>query len=134
MLMLSLVCRVAWAQETPAPPSSALPAEPPPAEPFAFADWGWLNGASRQTEFPMDTKFLTGSFTIESVYDYEFSNPTDHTVVGSTAIGRHNEIQITHLGVGADFHWKGARGRIMTQLGMYSTMTPRNDASPARGQ
>jgi hypothetical protein len=54
--------------------------------------------------------------------------------VGSTAVGRSNEVQITHLGVGADFHWKNVRGRIVTQLGMYSTMTPRNDASPGRGQ
>ena len=133
-LALSLVCRIAWAQERAAAPASPPAEPPPPAEPFAFADWGWLNGSSRQTEFPIDSKFLTGTFTIESEYSYEFSNPKDHTVVGSTAVGRHNEIQITHLGVGADFHWKGARGRIMTQLGMYSTMTPRNDASPARGQ
>jgi hypothetical protein len=26
------------------------------------------------------------------------------------------------------------RGRLMTQLGMYSTITPRNDASTGRGQ
>jgi hypothetical protein len=93
-----------------------------------------MNGNSRQTEFPLDGKVITGSLTIESAYAYEFSNPVDHTVVGSTAIGRHNELQIVHLGVGGDFHWKGARGRIMTQLGLYATMTPRNDASPARGQ
>jgi len=110
------------------------PEEPGPSEPFAWADWGWMNGNSHQTEFPIDNKVLTGTFTIESEYAYEFSNPIDHTVVGSTAIGRHNELQITHLGVGADFHWKGARGRLMTQLGLYATMTPRNDASPGRGQ
>jgi hypothetical protein len=136
--MLSLICRIAWAQDKSAAPEGTPPTqpspEPAPAEPFAFADWGWLNGTSRQTEFPIDSKFLTGTFTIETEYAYEFSNPKDHTVVGSTAIGRSNEIQIEHLGVGADFHWKGARGRIMTQLGMYSTMTPRNDASPGRGQ
>jgi hypothetical protein len=77
---------------------------------------------------------FTGSFTIESAYAYEFSRPVDHTVIGSTAIGRTNELQIVHLGIGGDFHWQGVRGRIMTQLGLYSTMTPRNDASPARGQ
>jgi hypothetical protein len=27
-------------------------------------------------------------------------------------------VRIVHLGVGADFHWKGARGRRMTQLGL----------------
>ena len=117
------------------PPQEATPAEEPRAtEPFAFANWGWINGNTRQTEFPIDNKVFTGTFTIESAYAYEFSNPKDHSVVGSTAIGRSNEIQIEHLGVGADFHWKGARGRIMTQLGTYATMTPRNDASPGRGQ
>jgi len=118
--------------DKPAEPGSAAPEAAP--QPFGFADWGWMNGNSRQTEFPLDGKVITGSLTIESAYAYEFSNPTDHTVVGSTAIGRHNELQIVHLGVGGDFHWKGTRGRIMTQLGLYSTMTPRNDASPGRGQ
>ena len=114
--------------------ATTAPEEPGASEPFAWADWGWMNGNSHQTEFPIDNKVITGMFTIESAYAYEFSNPVDHTVVGSTAIGRHNELQIVHLGVGGDFHWKGARGRLMTQLGLYATMTPRNDASPSRGQ
>ena len=38
------------------------------------------------------------------------------------------------LGFGGDFHCGNVRGRFMTQFGMYSTMTPRNDASPGRGQ
>jgi hypothetical protein len=125
-----------------APPAAAPPAassdepyvEPTAAVPFAFADFGWMNGQSRQTEFPMDGKVISPMFTIDAGYNLEFSNPVDHSVVGSTAVGRSNELQVTHLGVGADFHWHGARGRIMTQLGMYSTMTPRNDASPGRGQ
>jgi len=41
---------------------------------------------------------------------------------------------VQQLGVGGDFHYGNARGRVMTQFGMYSTMTPRNDASPGRGQ
>src|SRR5450432_3834944 len=128
-----------------APPSAApAPVEPlaPPAaaeepaapQPFAFADFGWMNGMSRQTEFQLDGKVMSGMFTLDGGYNYEFSHPRDHTIVGSTSSGRSNEFQITHLGVGADFHWKGARGRIMTQLGLYETMTPRNDASAARGQ
>jgi hypothetical protein len=137
--IILLSARLAWAQE-PAPsaePQSqpAPPAEPPaPAEPFSFADFGWMNGNSRQTEFPLDGKVVSGEFTIESAYSYEFSNPADHTISGSTSAGRSNELQIVHLGIGGDFHWNGARGRIMTQLGLYATMTPRNDASPDRGQ
>jgi hypothetical protein len=120
---------------TPAPevPADAAPPEPK-HEPFAWADWGWMNGNSRQTDFPLDSAVLTGMFNLDVGYNYEFTQPKDHTILGSTASFRHNEIQITHLGVGADVHWHGVRGRFMTQLGMYSTTTPRNDASPSRGQ
>ncbi len=102
--------------------------------PFAFADFTWLNGNSRQTEFPLATKYFTGQFSIDSNYVYSLNRPKDHTLVGSTNSGRTNEFQVQQIGVGGDFNYKNARGRLMTQLGMYSTMTPRNDASPSRGQ
>lgn len=38
------------------------------------------------------------------------------------------------LGIGGDFHHDRIQARLMTQFGMYSVTTPRNDASPARGQ
>jgi hypothetical protein len=41
---------------------------------------------------------------------------------------------VQQLSVGGDFHYDNVRGRLMTQFGMYSTMTPSNDASPSRGQ
>jgi hypothetical protein len=41
---------------------------------------------------------------------------------------------VTQLGIGGDFHYANVRGRLMTQFGMYSFTTPRNDASPLRGQ
>jgi hypothetical protein len=46
----------------------------------------------------------------------------------------HNEFQLTQLGVGGDLNYKNVQARLMTQFGMYSSTTPRNDASPARGQ
>jgi hypothetical protein len=110
------------------------PAETKAAEPFAFADFTWLNGNSRQTEFPMDTKYFTGQFTFDTNYVYDFANPVDHTLAGSTNSGRTSEVQVQQLGIGGDFHYQNVRGRLMTQFGMYSTMTPRNDASPSRGQ
>ncbi len=124
----------------PPPPPVAAPAAPAAAAapagpaPFAFADFGWMNGQSRQTDFPLSGPVLTPMFTIDVGYNYDFSNPVDHTIVGSTSAGRSNELQIMHLGLGTDLNYKGARGRLMTQLGLYSTMTPRNDASPDRGQ
>ena len=62
------------------------------------------------------------------------AHPQDDTIVGSSEIFRSGEFQLTQLGIGGDFHWENVRGRLMTQFGMYSQTTPRNDASPARGQ
>jgi hypothetical protein len=118
----------------PVPPAPAAQTPETKAEPFAWADWGWMNGTSRQVDFPMDSKVFTGAFNVDVGYNFEFSQPKDHTILGSTASFRHNELQVTHLGVGADLHWNNVRGRFMTQLGLYSTTTPRNDASPGRGQ
>ncbi len=112
---------------TPAPAATA-------SEPFAFADFTWLNGNSRETETPLDTPVFTGQFSLDTNYTYSFARPADHTLVGSTTSGRSGELQVSDLAVGGDFHWKGARGRVMTQFGLYSTMQPRNDSSPSRGQ
>ncbi len=106
----------------------------PPAAPFAFADFSWLNGNSRQTTAVLDTKAFTGEFRADVSYIYQFNHPQDHTLVGTSESGRTQEVQVQQLGIGGDFHYGHARGRLMTQFGMYSTMTPRNDASPARGQ
>ena len=47
---------------------------------------------------------------------------------------RSGEFQVTQVGIGGDFHYDNVHRRVMTQFGMYSLTTPRNDASPARGQ
>lgn len=103
-------------------------------EPFSEDDYSWLNGNSRQKTFPLATESFTGQFILDSNFIYNFARPKDHTLVGSTNAGRTNEFQVQQLGIGGDFHHENVRGRIMTQFGMYSTMTPRNDASPERGQ
>src|SRR6267143_1548495 len=64
----------------------------------------------------------------------DFNHPQDHTLVGTSESGRTNEMHVQQLGIGGDFHHDNVLGRLMTQFGMYSTMTPRNDASPSRGQ
>jgi hypothetical protein len=115
------------------PEPTAVPVEKA-SDPFAFGDFTWLNGNSRQTEFPLDSKYFTGEFTLDTNFVYDFANPKDHTLVGSTNSGRTDEFQVEQLGVGGDFHYNNIRGRLMTQFGMYSTMTPRNDATPSRGQ
>jgi hypothetical protein len=103
-------------------------------EPFAFADFTWLNGTTRQTRSILDTKYFTGEFRLDASFIYSFNHPRDHALIGSSESGRTMEFQVQQLGIGGDFHVDHVRGRLMTQFGMYSTMTPRNDASPARGQ
>ena len=108
--------------------------KPKPAEPFAFADWTWLNGNPRTKESPMDTPFFTPEIRADVNYTYDFRHPKDDTIGGSSEIFRAQEVQLTQLGVGGDFHYDNVRARLMTQFGLYSETTPRNDASPSRGQ
>ena len=109
-------------------------AQPGKAEPFSFADFTWLNGNARTKDTPYATSFFTPEIRADVDYNYSFNHPKDDTIGGSSEVFRHNEVQVTQLGVGGDFHYDNVRARLMTQFGMYSQTTPRNDASPARGQ
>ena len=109
-------------------------AKPQKAEPFAFADFTWLTGNARTKESPMDTKFFTPEIRADVDYVYDFAHPKDDTIGGSSEVFRSNEVHVTQLGVGGDFHYDNVRARLMTQFGLYSQTTPRNDASPSRGQ
>ena len=113
---------------------SSAPNKPDKAEPFAFADWTWLNGNPRTKEPAFDSKFFTPEIRSDVAYHYDFNHPKDDTISGSSEVFRSNEISLTHLGVGGDFHYDHVRARVFSQLGLYSTATPRNDASYSRGQ
>lgn len=102
--------------------------------PFEGQDQRWQNGSDRRSEPVLQSKYFTGAFMFDGNYNYSFSNPIDNTVVGSTAMARHNEMQISFLGLGGDFNYKNARGRVMLQMGNRSIVVPRNDYSPYRGQ
>jgi hypothetical protein len=108
--------------------------QPGKEEPFAFADFTWLNGNARTKDTPYATSFFTPEVRADVDYNYSFNHPKDDTIGGSSEVFRHGEVQVTQLGVGGDFHYDNVRGRLMTQFGLYSQTTPRNDASPARGQ
>jgi hypothetical protein len=115
-------------------PAPAQPGKEQPAEPFAFADWTWLNGNARTRTPAFDSKFFTPEIRADIDYVYDFNHPKDDTIGGSSEVFRSNEVHVTQLGVGGDFHYDNVRARLMTQFGLYSVTTPRNDASPARGQ
>jgi hypothetical protein len=116
------------AQSTPEPPKKEKIA------PFSDWDWTWLNGNPRTKEAAFDSKFFTPEIRADLTYTYDFNRPKDNSMGGSSEIFRSNEIQLEQLGVGGDFHYDNVRARLMTQFGMYSETTPRNDPSPAKGQ
>jgi hypothetical protein len=103
-------------------------------EPFSDADWTWLNGSPRTKEIYWDSKFFTPEVRADINYVSDFNHPTDHSIGGSSELFRSSEVQLEQLGVGGDFHYDNVRARLLTQLGMYSATTPRNDPSPGHGQ
>jgi len=115
-------------------PSDSPPTKKPKIDPFSDWDWTWLNGNPRTKEAAFDSKFFTPEIRADIDYVYDFNKPQDNSMGGSSELFRSNEIQLEQLGVGGDFHFNNVRARFMTQFGMYSTTTPRNDPSPAKGQ
>ena len=124
------------ADQVPVEPAPAtIPAgEAKAADPFAFADFSWMPGNYGPSESPLATKYFTPELRLDSSYHHSFNNPADNTISGSSEAFRHGEFQLTQIGVGGDFNYKNVGFRLMTQFGLYSTATTRNDSSPSRGQ
>ncbi len=127
---------------TSAPPAPAAPAasakenpyqQSEPA-PFGFGDFSWAPGNYGPSEHPLSYGPFTGEIRLDTVYHYSFNHPRDNSISGSSEVFRHNEVQVTQIGFGGDFFYKNVQARLMTQFGMYSSTTPRNDASPGKGQ
>ncbi len=131
-----MLVRSAVSPQTQSEPTaqSSAPAPQGPAEPFAYADWTWLNGNSREKDKPWDSKFFTPEIRFDTNYIFDFNHPRDDTVGGSTEVFRSMEVQVEQISFGGDFYWNNVRGRVLTMNGMFAVTTPRNDASTARGQ
>jgi hypothetical protein len=123
-----------WLAQAASASTVAEPAKTEKIVPFSDWDWSWLNGNPRTKDAAFDSKFFTPEIRADVSYTYDFNKPQDNSMSGSSEIFRSNEIQLEQLGVGGDFHFDNVRARLMTQFGMYSTTTPRNDPSPAKGQ
>ena len=122
------------AQVAVASPPNSEPTKTLKIAPFSDWDWTWLNGNPRNKDTAFDSKFFTPEIRADVTYTYDFNKPVDNTISGSSEIFRSNEVQLEQLGIGGDFHYDNVRARFMTQFGMYSATTPRNDPSPAKGQ
>jgi len=102
---------------------------------FEGIDQTWQNGSDRRDSSVFkNMKYFMPSIFIDLNYNYSFNNPIDNTVVGSTALARHNELQLSALHFGGDLTVENVRARFMTQFGTRSSVVPRNDFSPYRGQ
>ncbi|HME39965.1 MAG TPA: TonB-dependent receptor [Steroidobacteraceae bacterium] len=102
--------------------------------PFAFGDFTWLNGSPRNKAPVFDTKFFTPDIRFDVHYMDDLNHPKDHTIVGSTESFRSGEFQLEQVSFGGDFHWENVRARFLSMMGLFSTTTPRNDASQGVGQ
>ena len=114
--------------------AAAAPVKTEKIAPFSDWDWSWLNGNPRNKDVAFDSKFFTPEIRADVTYNYDFNKPVDNSEGGSSEIFRSNEIGLEQLGVGGDFHLDNVRARLMTQFGMYSTGTVRNDPSYTKGQ
>lgn len=103
-------------------------------EPLEGMDCTWWNGGDRRSTPTMSGKYFTPTVMVDANYTHSFNNPIDNTVVGSTALTRNNEMQVSAVHLGGDFAYKQARAHIVTQFGTRSIVVPRNDYSPYKGQ
>jgi hypothetical protein len=128
----------AAAKSAPTVPEALQSPDPGPAvdtqTPFAVGYLGWMNGTSREQSPIFDTKFFTPEIRFDANYLQDFNHPVDHTIVGSTEEFRSGEFQVEQVSFGGDFHWENVRARFLSMFGLFSTTTPRNDASSAVGQ
>ncbi len=113
--------------------------EPDPVHvPWDGLDQSWYNGADRRDSSVFKNspfaKYFMPSILWDIALTYAQNNPIDHTVVGSTALARDNEVQLNSLNFGGDFFYGNARGRFITQFGTRSEVVPRNDLSTYHGQ
>ena len=108
----------------------AKAAETKPADPFAFADFTWAPGNYAPRESPLQTKYFTPEIRLDTDYNYTFNHPKDHTISGSSEVFR-----VERVSGHADRHRRGFQLQqrdvsLMTQFGMYSTMTPETTRAP----
>ncbi len=104
------------------------------AEPFSQFDLTWMNGNDRRHNgSPFAGKYFTPIVMVDVNYTASLAHPIDNTVVGSTALARNNEVEVSLASLGGEFNYQNVRAKIQLQFGTRATVVPRNDASWLRG-
>ncbi len=55
--------------------TAAKPEKPTPTDPFAYADWTWLNGNARNKDAVWDSKFFTPEIRFDALHQQLQSSP-----------------------------------------------------------
>ena len=92
----------------------------PAAQPFAFADFSWMPGNYAPAESPISTKYFTPEIRLDTAYHYDFSNPQDDTISGSSEVFRPTSFRSRRSASAAISMYNNVGFRLMTQFGMYS--------------
>jgi len=131
-----------------APPASApvmVPTSVPPTgtnassspgkeQPFS-GDFTWMNGQSRQKEFPLKfNEIVTLSAYLDAYYAFSGNRPKDNTLTGNASVGRHNEFQINLASLGVDLAYKNVLGRLSLQMGNMIDIVQNLDGTTSRGR
>jgi hypothetical protein len=116
-----------------APPAAAAQATSKPA-PFAFGDFTWMNGQSRQKSQPLSNSFATVNLYLDTYYNYSFNQPRDDTIIGSGAVGRNGEWQINNATIGVDTNYHNMIGKVTLQAGNQLAVTQDLDPTVERGR
>ena len=124
--------------ETPAQPASPPTAPPAPAAetPFGWGDFTWMNGQSRQKDFPLKAfgDAVTLSLYLDVNYAYSFNHPRDDTFTGTASVPRHNEFDVNLASVGMEWNYRNVIGRLSLQYGSMISIVQDLDGTTARGR
>src|SRR6202008_2538025 len=93
-------------------------------EPLEGMDCTWWNGADRRSAPTLAGKYFTPTVMVDANYTYSFNDPIDNTVVGSTALARNNEMEVSAVHLGGIFNYNNPRAHTVTKLGPRSTFIP----------
>ncbi len=121
---------------SPQPPAKSLETPGPAAAPFAWGDFTWMNGQSRQKDFPL--KAFNGAVTLslylDTNYAYSLNHPRDNTFTGTASVPRHNEFNVNLASVGLEWNYRNVIGRLSLQYGSMVSIVQDLDGTTARGR
>jgi hypothetical protein len=124
-------------QPVPQPVTPAAPAtEPTPDTPFGWGDFTWMNGQSRQKDFPLKAfgGAVTLSLYLDVNYAYSLNHPRDDTFTGTASVPRHNELNTNLASVGMEWNYRNVIGRLSLQYGSMISIVQDLDGTTARGR